>query len=260
MSLPTEKSYLDPPPAPEPKPALIECVVTCVNYGDFLAQSLPHNRVQFDRLVVVTSPEDKHTQAVCDFNHVECIPTDAFRSHWDEFHKGAGINVGLAALSKRGWLVQMDADIVLPQPGLRFAVERGDFDKSGIYGVDRATVGSWDEWQSFLQQPIAQKQGQAFVHPRAFELGCRLCIPDWVPIGYFQMWNVASGVLSYPEGHSDATHEDALFALQWPRAKRHLIPEFYAYHLESERGPMGANWKGRTTKFFGVTQNGKTDY
>src|SRR6266436_641441 len=49
---------------PKVNPVKIECVVTCVDYSDFLAETLAHNRVLFDRLVVVTAPEDKATRRV----------------------------------------------------------------------------------------------------------------------------------------------------------------------------------------------------
>jgi hypothetical protein len=42
-----------------------------------------------------------------------------------------------------------------------------------------------------------------------------------------------------------------LFAVQWARQHRQLLPELFAVHLESERVAMGANWKGRTTRPFG---------
>ena len=68
---------------------MIEGVITCVNYADFLTVTLPTNRYQFDRVVVVTAPEDVATQRVCEFNHVQCVLTDAFNSRWGEFCKGA---------------------------------------------------------------------------------------------------------------------------------------------------------------------------
>ena len=239
-----------PQTRPLPKPEPIECIIPSVNYPDFLVETLPHNRILFDRTIVVTSPEDHKTREVCKFLGVECVVTDAYRTHWGQFVKGAGINAGIRAADRRGWLVQLDSDILLPH-GFRHAVDAGDLARDYIYGVDRVMVKSFTEWQKFYRNPEAQKQGDAFVHPRAFPIGCRLCIPDYVPIGYFQMWH-SSQKRWYPTEHKDAARGDVQFALQWPRGKRGLIPEVYAYHLESENAPQGANWAGRTTVPFGV--------
>ena len=62
------------------------------------------------------------------------------------------------------------------------------------------------------------------------------------------MWHpLTSNITRYPEQHSDAGRTDMLFAQQWPRSKRSLIPEIVGYHLESEDASMAANWKGRQT-------------
>jgi hypothetical protein len=43
-----------------------------------------------------------------------------------------------------------------------------------------------------------------------------------------------------------------MFTRRWGRENRELLPEFVAVHLESEECAMGANWKGRKTKYFGA--------
>ena len=88
-------------------------------------------------------------------------------------------------------------------------------------------------------------------------MGVRV-VPDtyngYVPIGFFQMWNPSkSGISVYPHQHTDAGRGDMLFAKQWPRSKRALLPEIIGYHLESEPSDMGANWGGRKTAPFGPT-------
>ncbi len=237
---------------------MIECVITCVGYADFLAESLPANRSQFDRMVVVTAAEDKDTKQICDYWNVQCIRTDVFESRWDRFNKGKGINIGLAALQKKDWLVHMDADIVLP-PTTRHLLEAADLDKLCLYGVDRQMVRCAEDWREFKSHPALQQEGWndyadcgKFIHPsKDFDLGTRVAHPSgYIPIGFFQLWNVASGIMTYPEQHTDAARGDMLFALEWPRAKRHMIPEVLVYHLESEPAPMGANWSGRKTKIF----------
>jgi len=231
----------------------IEAVITCVDYADFLAETLPHNRTLFDKLVVVTAPEDKTTQRICEYWHVECVKTDAFRSRWGEFCKGAAINEGLARLSRQEWLVHMDADILLP-PLARSLMEAANLDRSFIYGVDRHMIRGYGPWRKFMSLPGLQQENGIFVHTAHFPIGVRV-VPKlyggWLPIGFFQMWHASSGRLHYPDSHTDAGRTDMLFASQWPRGRRALIPEIIAYHLESETdSPMGANWNGRRTRRF----------
>jgi hypothetical protein len=230
----------------------LEAVVTCVNYGDFLAHSLPWNKNHFDRLVVVTSHMDKLTQRVCEFHHVECLLTDRFNAHLGQFAKGAGINVGLDALDKDGWLLHLDADIVLP-PLARKVLESSDLDPQRIYGADRFLVPNFAAWSEFSSQPRLQHENQSWIHMDAFPIGTRVAIAEYgyAPIGFFQLWH-GSRQTRYPQGHCDAAREDLAFPLQWPRNHRHLLPELLVYHLESEAAPMGANWSGRKTKPFSL--------
>ena len=227
----------------------LEGVVVCVGYADFLAHTLPDNRSHFDRLVVVTAPHDRETRKVCEYWHVHCITTAAMTPQPGEFCKGKGINTGLRALRRADWLIHLDADIVLP-PKTRLLLEQSKLDPTRIYGCDRMNVPSYLEWQRFRALPFVQYEDEIWVHHGPFPTGARVVnpsFPGYSPIGFFQMWNVASGVLDYPEGHTDAAREDVLHAKRWPREKRELLPEIIVYHLESEPAPKGANWSGRTT-------------
>jgi hypothetical protein len=236
----------------------IEAVVTCVGCADILAYTLPHNYHMFDDYVVVTAPEDKATRKVCDYYGVKCVLTDKFRTRWEEFCKGSGINEGLRKLSKRGWVAHMDADIILP-PHFRKQLKAALLDQQMIYGIDRAEFKSYEDHQRFIGKPEPQRAGP-FIHtthtlPHA-NLGTRVAFEKfsgYVPIGFFQLWHPGvSGVSLYPEGHTTAAREDTLFPALWPRAKRGFIPEIIAHHLESQQAEMGVNWQGRKTKPFGI--------
>ena len=230
----------------------IEAVVTCVNYADFLAHTLPFNRPVFDRLVVVTTPDDRTTQEVCRFWDVECIPSRAFTDR-GPFCKGAGINAGLAALSRTDWLVHMDADIALP-PRARRVLKGAELDPTCLYGIDRTMCRSHAEWMEFLTNPSPQHEQNVFVHPGRFPVGTRVAKDEhggYVPIGFFQLFHANAGFSRYPEEHTDAARSDMLFALQWPRRRRLLLPELFAYHLESGSLAMGTNWSGRVSPRFG---------
>lgn len=243
---------LGPPCAPDPNFKL-EAVVVCDRYHDFLRCTLPHNKFIFDKLVVVTSFEDKETQHICEFYHVECIKTDVLQSRKKIFCKGEGINEGLAKLSLDDWVVHLDADIWLP-PQTRILLERANLAKRMIYGIDRFIVKGYKLWDEFLELPKLQHECEAWVHLNAFPLGTRVMSPaagGYLPIGFFQMWNPkCSGISKYPEKHTDAGRTDMLFAKQWPRGLRGFIPEVIGYHLESEDSAMESNWKGRKTAPF----------
>lgn len=230
----------------------IEAVITCVNYGDFLAHSLPWNKGLFDRIAVVTTHMDKLTQRVCEYHHVQCIQTDKFQAHLGKFAKGAGINEGLAALDRDAWLLHMDADVVCP-PLTRQVLGRSALDPQAIYGCDRFMVPSFEEWQRFVANPRLLHENQSWVHLSAFPLGVRVAIDEYqgyLPIGFFQLWHAASGQIEYPQGHCSAAREDMAFPLTWPKERRRFLPDLVVYHLESEKAAMGANWLGRATKSF----------
>jgi hypothetical protein len=230
----------------------LEAVITCVNYADFLEYTLPVNLPHFERVVVVTSKADKSTQSVCNRMSVDVVATDMFFDEGDSFNKGHAINLGLAHLRHEGWLVHLDADVVLPHR-FRTMLRKAKLEKSKIYGADRLNVKSYDDWVKFGSETVPQFQYKCLVQPnKNFRIGSRLVHNEYgyCPIGYFQLWH-ASTQRRYPVHQGSAEHTDVLFSVQWERPDRQLLPEFFVYHLESEESKMGANWKGRTTKKFG---------
>ena len=237
---------------------ILEGVIICCQYSDFLAHTLPLNKGHFDKLVVVTSTTDKATQHLCEHHHVQCITTDVFYENGASFNKAKGINEGLKNLSQKGWVLHMDGDIVLP-PQFRDTLEPIDLDESFIYGVDRLMCNSYEDWARYVASPHLTQEAEIYIHPQCdnMPIGTRIAkygtAEGYIPIGFFQLWcpNV-SGINHYPQEHDDAGRTDMLFATQWPRNKRGFIPEIIAIHLESEKLiTMGKNWKGRKTRHFG---------
>lgn len=237
----------------------LACVTVCVNYSDFLAWTLPINKQFFDYMVVVTTPEDKKTQKLCEFWNVHCLQTDRFHENGEKFNKGKGINEGLKLLNKQGdfWIVHMDCDIVLP-PLFRQILDSTELDTNSVYHIDRMMCRSFEDWLAFYTQPILQHEANVYVHPRPFDLGVRIAKTDWqgwVGIGYFQMWHQPTKKLFYPENHSNAGRSDLTFITDnFTRKHRQMLPEIIGIHLETElpgQKEMGANWWGRKTPLFG---------
>lgn len=240
----------------------IDGVIVCVDYADFLAHTLPFNRNVFDKLVVVTTPEDRQTRDLCEHYNIECLTTNCFTSDAAKFAKSRGINMGLAHLASEEWVVQLDADLVLPPRTreLLTKLERADaLNPEAIYGIDRVMCPSFAAWIAWLSKPQVQHSCNTFIQMDRFPTGTRigrLRVDGWLPIGFFQMWNPKiAGAFYYPEGNS-AEGSDYIFAMRWPRAKRVFIPEIVGIHLDSTlrmgtAAGRGANWEGRKTPFFG---------
>ena len=230
----------------------LEAVTVCVNYSDFLAHTLPRMVDVCDRVVVVTHYDDKLTQRLCDKYSVDCIKTDIFHDDNDRFNKGRAINLGLSNLRHDGWIMHLDADIYLPHR-FRHSLKMARLDSSCIYGADRLNTHTYDNWAKNKDKTIPQHAWRFMVTPTPeFSIGSRLVHLEYgyCPIGYFQLWFAGSRKL-YPIVCGSAEHSDVLFAVQWPRPSRVLLPELFVFHLESERVKMGANWDGRKTKVFG---------
>lgn len=232
----------------------IKAITTCVNYSDFLAESLPLNKVHFDKLVVVTTEEDIATQKLCEYHHVEWIPADFGEE--GEFCKGSGINAGLKRITENyndDWFVHLDADIVLP-PQTRPILEGLQLFPRYLYGIDRFEIKSFKKWRKHCNNPKLINEMNTYIHTEAYPVSTRFMSEPqggFLPIGFFQMWHpYISQVWTYPESHTTAGRTDMLFAAQWPRSERHLLAEVISFHLESEEAPQGINWAGRRTRPF----------
>jgi hypothetical protein len=229
-------------------------VVVCENYSDFLAHTLPENVQQVDRMVVVTHPNDKATQALCRKFSVDCVETTAMHDQGDAFNKGICINLGLGHLRGLGWILHLDADVVLPH-NFKNLIHRARLDQKNLYGADRLNVYGYEHWMAHKHKRIPSHSEGYFIEPvKEFPMGARIIHHDfgYTPIGYFQLWHKSLGK-KYPINQGNAEHTDVLFACQWARRDRVLLPEVLVYHLDSLTGPghFGVNWNGRRTPFFG---------
>ena len=236
---------------------LIDAVTVCSGYADFLAETLPVNLPHFNRLVVVTSPDDRETIDLCRRYSVECRPTRLLQSNGRRFAKARGIQYGLSFLSSSNWILHFDTDIAFP-PDMRRLLMTHDLDPKAIYGADRVNCYSFAEWRDHLASHRFQFAEGYRSDPPPFPLGSRLILPEfegYVPIGFFQLWHASTG-RRYPITERDGgEHTDVLHAIQWDRVDRHLLPEFVVVHLDSGRHPWGINWHGRKTERFAAAKS-----
>jgi hypothetical protein len=232
----------------------LEAVIVCVDYADFLRETLPHNLQHFDRVVVVTRPGDGETLGVCRRLGVDCRATDVMYAHGETFNKGRAVDYGLGYLSRRDWVVHLDADLYLP-PTTRERIVEAMPDEQCIYGIDRVNCVGYQRWRAFIGDSMGRHQWHehCILAPPPFPLASRIVLREhggYVPIGFFQLWHGRHG-RRYPLNQGDAEHTDVLHALQWPTRNRRLLGGVIGVHLESEDSAMGVNWRGRQTSRFG---------
>ena len=239
----------------------LEAVAVCVDYADYLAETLPFLLPHVDDVVVVTSPDDGRTHRICKQHGVRFLPTRCFYRDGEPFNKARGINYGLANLKLDGWVLHIDADTVLP-PRTRYLLEQhGPRSSQALRRATASIAWAATAWDDLKASPEIQYEWNCLVKPpRRWALGARIAHMEYggyCPIGFFQLWHPSgSGVSAISPrrpGRRPSTPTCSTPSSGIGRTAC-LIPELICIHLETkdkgDRRPMGQNWAGRTTPEF----------
>lgn len=245
------KHYCNPPPVNENQcydSQRIEAVTTCVGFDDILDVTLGQNHGHFDNYIVVTSSDDKKTQAVCKKHSATCVQSDLFKKNGRNFNKGAAINAGFNLFQYAGWRIHLDSDILLPDSFRRMILNHTYLDDKFIYGADRIDVVGMDAWNKLHSHLhcCPQHAHKCLVnHGTNSPISARYVdkLRGYVPIGYFQLWHAKSHK-DYPFSLGSAAHDDVIFAAQWAERHRVLLPHVITYHLCGSIPVWGENWDG----------------
>ncbi len=185
----------------------LTAITVCIDFADFLADTLPVNRHLFNQYVVVTSPSDTATQRLAEQHACKLVVTERHLAA-GPLNKGAAINDGLDAANRRQWLCHLDADIVLPDVfrwwlfNAECNVKYGQHLEKHIIGMHRHNCRSRAEWLRYL---ATGRHDWPVEKLRAW---------NQVPAGYLQIWHAAMNV-RYPEGHPTASASDLVFGEQF---------------------------------------------
>jgi glycosyltransferase involved in cell wall biosynthesis len=192
----------------------LSAITVCVNYSEFLGQSLARWKAGTDELIVVTHPGDIATKALCSGFGVRCHPTARFYQSGAAFNKAGALNQAISEtgiLDRADWFAFVDADVV-PPADWREQLEDADLRGGNLYGA------------------------------RRFAEDGRL-IPDGELAGYFQLFSAADPAAQGRPLLIEFSHAgcyDSVFMARWPLARRIFLP-LDLVHL----GDCGRNWCGR---------------
>lgn len=203
-------------------------IVVSVGCAHLLAKGIGRWRAGLDRLLVVTSPTDEQTLAVCREHGAEVHTTDVFWANGAKFNKGAAMSeaelcCGLRADHPEGWIVNFDADIV-PPADWRDTLDRL-LKPRCLHGCFR-----WElpEDATVFEIPPGQ-----------------LRMPQSWIIGFFSCFQADDPVLTpdepvWPLTYPHAGMYDTALTRKWHPVHRRIIPELRMMHLGRER----ENWCG----------------
>lgn len=201
----------------------LTCITVSVQYHDLLSLTMPSRQKWCQRIVVVTSSEDRQTQKLCRDFQVECLVTDCFYYYGAIFNKGLAIEKAFHHTGRQGWYLVLDADIVLD----RFP-DITTLDDQKLYSCrrrqlnDPRQIAQWppDKWRHLPYVTDGELPGCFHLFSSAAQV-CRQ-IP-WYGI----KWKHAAGC-------------DSEFERKWPKENKVWLP-MDILHL----GPHGTNWCGR---------------
>lgn len=186
-----------------------EAVIICVNYSDFLSITLPQNKKVIDRILVVTKDSDFETINLCKKLQVEYIVTDAFNYNGASFNKGLAINVGFSQLKLRDWIINLDADILLPD-NFSETVSREMQNIECSYSCRRYDIPTFKEWLEVMQNRELIKTKKLY---RGIGYGNFFCFNFNSSI--FQKSIGEFKGLPYPYWFSHASESDWIFRNRW---------------------------------------------
>jgi len=201
-------------------------LIVSVDFDDLLAITLPRNRRSFGHVLVATSPNSEAaTRRVCESANASVFVTDAFYRDGAKFNKGLAIEEGLDVLGRDGWILCLDADVVLPAA---WRIDLSRLDTQCLYGARRRVIErieeytGQDDWGRYPIAPDRELPGYLHLfHASASALQKR----PWVGVN----WAHAGGY-------------DSDFEKKFRPDNTRWLP-YEVLHL----GPTGTNWYGRST-------------
>lgn len=183
----------------------LSCIIASVNYSDYLAVTLPINKVHFDDFLVITTIEDTKTQEVCRQNEVDFIVTDKFTENGASFDRGGAVSHGFTALKYRDFVLHLDGDIILPH-NFRELLESEQLDKEYFYGAERIFIPTLEEFKVYNKGELDLS---------------KMFSPPGSGFGFFQLFNLNSNIAKkekladlYPSGKS-CRETDWMFRNKW---------------------------------------------
>lgn len=202
----------------------IKGITVSVNYDDLLEITLVRNARHLTEIVVVTTEEDKRTQAVvASVPNARCFITDAFTRYGARFNKSLALEEGFDFIGREGWILIFDADTLFPESMPLPKLEVGK-----LYTPTRILLEDPTQWTEDYNWNKAKLSND-----RHFP-------------GYYQLFHANDPAINtlpwYDVTFAHAGGGDGYFQSRWHPTNK-IRPTFQVLHL----GPRDQNWHGRVS-------------
>jgi len=119
-------------------------IIICVDFSDFLKETLPFSKPLLNDLYIVTSEDDNETKKLCKRTNTKYLSIPRTKP----FLKGVYINHALFNIKHKDWFLLSDADIVLPSKKI-FDISEIEGHKQCLYGVFCTYCNNYEEWADY---------------------------------------------------------------------------------------------------------------
>lgn len=211
----------------------LRAIMVSVDYEDLLAVTLPYNRHHFSEVLVVTDTAHERTvRDICLEHHADVYATDRFYALGAEFNKWAALEEALDVFGRRGWICNMDADVLWPK----------------VAPLEPRIGELWAPLRHMAPWPVSEHPGPIGLMPPQesnwYIYPIHRNVGEWA--GYSQIFHAEDPALGPAPWHEvDWRHAggaDSFFQRKWPMTLKRR-PSWNVLHL----GEAGKNWYGRAT-------------
>ena len=125
----------------------IVAFTVCVNFADKLRISLSYNLAVIKHIYVITDIHDSETISLCKEFNIATILTNKVYQNGARFNK-AGLIYDTQKLLHQRYPRHFDADTIFPMNLARILNSHISFDKSYIYGIQRAVYNTQEDFDN----------------------------------------------------------------------------------------------------------------
>lgn len=199
------------------------CITVCINYADYLGETLKQNRKFFTEYYLVTEESDAQTIELGKKYNCRVLITKKKNEGGAKFNKSGMIHDAQKIAHwtyQHEWICLLDADVFLPDSFK--SVDVKSLKKECIYGIERYNYNSRADYLENRVSSIEKIEGENAI------------------FGYFQLY--WSKRLYYKDWSADCSKCDNVFMRKFN--KRAKLPGLYCAHF----GLTSMNWEGRITE------------